>query len=51
LWFCDNVAALKEGRLLAVGRVESVMTRELLGELYNRHIYTEQVGQRTFIHP
>jgi iron complex transport system ATP-binding protein len=51
LWFCDNVAALKEGQLLAVGQVGSTITRELLEKLYNRNIHTEQVGSRTFIHP
>ncbi|MDR0247639.1 MAG: ABC transporter ATP-binding protein [Burkholderiales bacterium] len=51
LWFCDHVAALKDGNLLAVGQTRSTMTRELLGALYNRPIYTGQVGQRTFIYP
>jgi iron complex transport system ATP-binding protein len=51
LWFCDRVAALRNGKLLANGSVSSVMTRELLGELYGREIRIETVGARTFIYP
>ena len=51
LWFCDEVAALKGGQLLAMGQVNEIMTRELLEELYQRTINTEQVGARTFIYP
>jgi iron complex transport system ATP-binding protein len=51
LWFCDEVAALKDGRLLEVGPVESVIKRKLLEEIYSRPINTEQVGKRTFIYP
>lgn len=51
LWFCDEVAALKNGRLLGVGRVESVITQELLETIYGRSINTERIGTRTFIYP
>ncbi len=51
LWFCDEVAALKDGRLLAVGEVKSCLTRELLETIYGRPINTETVGQRLFIYP
>lgn len=51
LWFCDEVAALKDGRLLAVGEVKSTVTRELLETMYDRPIKTEMVGPRMFIYP
>ncbi len=51
LWFCDEVAALKNGRLLAVGPAGSTLSRELLEELYDRPINTAEVGARSFIYP
>ena len=51
LWFCDEVAALKDGKLLAKGPVESTIGQDLLEDLYSRPINTEQVGSRTFIYP
>jgi len=51
LWFCDEVAALKEGRLLAVGPAQSTITKSLLEQLYERHINTAEVGSRMFIYP
>ena len=51
LWFCDEVAALKDGRFLAVGGVKSCLTRDLLEAIYDRPIKTELVGQRLFIYP
>lgn len=51
LWFCDDVAALKNGRMLACGQVAETVTRGLLETIYDRPIYTELVGRRRFIHP
>jgi iron complex transport system ATP-binding protein len=51
LWYCDEVAALKDGRLLAVGEVKSSITRDLLETMYGRPINTERVGPRMFIYP
>ncbi|MDR1487758.1 MAG: ABC transporter ATP-binding protein [Deltaproteobacteria bacterium] len=51
LWFCDEVAALKEGRILASGPAQSVIRRKLLEEIYSRPINTELIGERTFIYP
>lgn len=51
LWFCDEVAALKDGHLLKAGPVGETMTRELLEEIYSRPINAERVGERTFIYP
>lgn len=51
LWFCDQVAALKEGRLLAHGPAEETLSRELLERLYDRPIETAKAGERTFIYP
>jgi iron complex transport system ATP-binding protein len=51
LWFCDQVAALKEGRLLAHGPPGETLGRELLAELYDRPIEAARAGERTFIYP
>jgi iron complex transport system ATP-binding protein len=51
LWFCDEVAALKNGRILADGPVGSTIDRELLQTLYGREIHAETIGPRTFIYP
>lgn len=51
LWFCDEVAALKDGRLLATGSVKTTITRDLLEELYDRPINTQTLDSRTFIYP
>jgi iron complex transport system ATP-binding protein len=51
LWFCDEVAALKGGRILAQGKVGQTMGRDLLEELYGRSIGVEKVSGRTFIYP
>lgn len=50
-WFCDDVAVLKDGRLLAAGPVNKTITCELLGEIYSRPIMAEQIGCRKFIFP
>lgn len=34
LWFCDDVLVLREGRLLAQGPVETLVTKERMEELY-----------------
>jgi iron complex transport system ATP-binding protein len=51
LWFCDEVAALKNGKIIANGPVGSTITRELLQTLYGREIHTQTVEARTFIYP
>jgi len=51
LWFCDQAAVLKEGRLLAHGPADETISRELLSELYGCPIETARAGGRTFIYP
>jgi iron complex transport system ATP-binding protein len=51
LWFCDEVAALKNGQLLASGSVSANMSKDLLETLYDRPIHAETIGGRAFIYP
>ncbi|MDL2275034.1 ABC transporter ATP-binding protein [Desulfosarcina sp. OttesenSCG-928-G10] len=51
LWFCDDVAALKNGHLLATGPAAETLTRKLLETLYDRPIHTAETGSRVFIYP
>ena len=51
LWFCDKVAALKNGRLLAEGPVGKTVTKGLLETLYDRPIEIITHGARSFIAP
>lgn len=51
LWFCDEVAVLKNGSILKHGSIKDVMTQKLLESLYERHIYITTVNEHTFIHP
>jgi len=51
LWFCDEVAVLKEGSLLAEGSVEATITRELVETVYDRPVQMIRSGSRSFIGP
>ncbi|MDL2307777.1 ABC transporter ATP-binding protein [Desulfovibrio sp. OttesenSCG-928-C06] len=51
LWFCDEVAVLKHGRLLASGPVKSTITSALLEELYERPVTIADAWGKTFICP
>ena len=51
LWFCDEVAVLKEGCLLAEGLVEVIITKELLETLYDRPVQMIKSGSMSFIGP
>ncbi|MDR1395303.1 MAG: ABC transporter ATP-binding protein [Deltaproteobacteria bacterium] len=51
LWFCDEAAALKEGRLLAAGSVREIVTQTLLENLYSRPVSFTGEGSAAFIGP
>ncbi|MDR1920274.1 MAG: ABC transporter ATP-binding protein [Candidatus Adiutrix sp.] len=51
LWFCDEAAAIKDGRILAEGPAREIITRGLLEELYDRPIQTADLNGRSFIYP
>jgi len=51
LWFCDEVAILKKGHLLAQGLVETTITKELVETLYDRPVQMITSGSKSFIGP
>ncbi|MDR2198680.1 MAG: ABC transporter ATP-binding protein [Deltaproteobacteria bacterium] len=51
LWFCDEAAVLKDGRLLAKGPSRQVVTTEILDELYGGEARKFEHGDKIFIYP
>ena len=49
-WFCDNVVAMRDGRVVADGPAGGDITGDLLRELYDRDIRTARVDGKTFIY-
>ncbi|MDL2272428.1 ABC transporter ATP-binding protein [Desulfovibrio sp. OttesenSCG-928-I05] len=51
LWFCDQVAVLHKGRLLATGPCAETLTPELLHTLYDVPLEISRPNGFTMIHP
>ena len=51
LWFADRALALKEGRVMALGAPEAVITSDLLAQLYGRRIDLVPTPQGTVLVP
>ena len=51
LWFADRALALKEGRVLALGAPDKIITSDLLEQLYGRRIDLVPTSQGTVLVP
>jgi iron complex transport system ATP-binding protein len=51
LCYCDQIALLKEGKLVSVGSPAAVLTRERLEDVYRTKLHIIEDGGQTFILP
>lgn len=51
LWFCDSVAVLHQGRIVAAGRSGETLTGDILRTLYGREVEVCSVDGRLLVRP
>ena len=51
LYYSDEIVAMKDGRMLAQGQPEEVITTELVKEVYDVDLQIQQMGGKPFILP
>ncbi len=51
LWYCDNIAILNKGKILATGKPEKILTENILNELYGEICDIKEYGDLKFVIP
>ncbi len=51
LWYCDNVIAIDDGKILATGDIATVLNEDLLYNIYKNKYKIEVVGDQKIIYP
>ena len=51
LYYSDEIVAMKDGRIIAQGQAEEVITTELVREVYDVELQIQTTGGKPFILP